>query len=164
MGRLCANEQCFAGAATGRGTSFNGTFDGQGHTVSNFKVTEPVRWTDKVSEASYGFFGNVKGAIKNLTIKNATVNPEGGRYSAALVGRLHTGAVIDNCHVVDSNVTISHWQVGGLVGQNNTGNITNCSVINTTVTGKAAVGAIIGMNMTAGEYTLANCHALSPEQ
>ncbi len=138
-------------------TSFNGVFDGQGYTVSNFKVTEPVRWTEKVTEASYGFFGNVKGTIKNLTIKNATVNPEGGRYSAALVGRLHDGGCIENCHVENSSVTILHWQVGGLVGQNNNGNISNCSVVGSTITGKAAVGAIVGMDMKAGEHTIKNC-------
>ena len=138
-------------------TSFNGVFDGQGYTVSNFKVTEPVRWTEKVTEASYGFFGNVKGTIKNLTIKNATVNPEGGRYSAALVGRLHNGGRIENCHVENSSVTISHWQVGGLVGQNNNGNISSCSVVGSTITGKAAVGAIVGMDMVAGEHTIKNC-------
>ena len=138
-------------------TSFNGVFDGQGYTVSNFKVTEPVRWTEKVTEASYGFFGNVKGTIKNLTIKNATVNPEGGRYSAALVGRLHDGGCIENCHVENSSVTILHWQVGGLVGQNNNGNISNCSVVGSTITGKAAVGAIVGMDMKAGEHTIENC-------
>ena len=138
-------------------TSFNGTFDGQGHTISNFKVTEPVKWTEKVTEASYGFFGNVKGTVKNLTIKNATVNPEGGRYSAALVGRLHNGGAVENCHVVNSSVTINHWQVGGLVGQNNNGNIIGCSVTGSTITGKAAVGAIVGMDMTAGEHTIENC-------
>ena len=138
-------------------TSFNGVFDGQGYTVSNFKVTEPVRWTEKVTEASYGFFGNVKGTIKNLTIKNATVTPEGGRYTGVLVGRLHNGGRIENCHVENSTVTILHWQVGGLVGQNNNGNIYNCSVVGSTITGKAAVGAIVGMDMTNGEHTIENC-------
>ena len=138
-------------------TSFNGTFDGQGHTISNFKVTEPVRWTEKVTEASYGFFGNVKGTVKNLTVKNATVNPEGGRYSAVLVGRLHNGGKVENCHVVTSSATINHWQVGGLVGQNNNGNIKDCSVTGSTITGMAAVGAIIGMDMAAGEHTIEYC-------
>ena len=138
-------------------TSFNGTFDGQGYTVSNFKVTKPVKWTEKVTEASYGFFGNVKGTIKNLNVENAIVNPEGGRYSAALVGRLHDGGVVDNCHVTNSSVTINHWQVGGLVGQNNNGNIKNCSVVGSTITGMAAVGAIVGMDMVAGEHTIENC-------
>ena len=138
-------------------TSFNGVFDGQNHTVSNFNVTEPVKWTEKVTEASYGFFGNVKGTIKNLTIKNATVNPEGGRYTAVLVGRLHNGGKIENCHVENSSATILHWQVGGIVGQNNNGNISGCSVVGSTITGKAAVGAIVGMDMAAGEHTIENC-------
>ena len=138
-------------------TSFNGVFDGQNYTISNFKVTNKVAWTEKVTEASYGLFGNVKGTIKNVKVKNATVNPEGGRYTAALVGRLHNGGVIENCHVEESSVTIWHWQVGGIVGQNNNGSIANCSVVNSTITGKAAVGAIVGMDMTAGEHTIANC-------
>ena len=138
-------------------TSFNGIFDGQGYTVSNFKVTNKVAWSEKVTEASYGFFGNVKGSIKNLTIENATIAPEGGRYSAALVGRLHNGGRIDNCHVVNSSVTISHWQIGGLVGQNNNGNISGCSVVGSTITGYAAVGAIVGMDMIAGTHTIENC-------
>ena len=141
-------------------TSFNGVFDGQNHTISNFKVTNPVSWTEKVTEASYGFFGNVKGTVKNLTIKKATVTPEGGRYSAALVGRLHNGGTIENCHVEESSVTINHWQVGGLVGQNNNGNIKGCSIIGSIITGYAAVGAIVGMDMKAGEHTIENCSVL----
>ena len=144
-------------------TSFNGVFDGQNHTISNFKVTNPVSWTEKVTEASYGFFGNVKGTVKNLTIKKATVTPEGGRYSAALVGRLHNGGTIENCHVEESSVTINHWQVGGLVGQNNNGNISNCSVKGSTITGMAAVGAIVGMDMAAGEHTIENCSVLETD-
>ena len=138
-------------------TSFNGVFDGQNYTVSNFKVTNKVVWTEKVTEASYGFFGNVKGTIKNLIIENATINPEGGRYTAALVGRLHNGGAIENCHVVNSAVTISHWQVGGIVGQNNNGNISDSSVTNSTITGMAAVGAIVGMDMVKGEHQVTNC-------
>ena len=138
-------------------TSFNGVFDGKNYTISNFKVTKPVAWTEKVTEASYGFFGNVKGTIKNLTIENATIKPEGGRYTAALVGRLHNGGSVENCHVVESSVTINHWQVGGLVGQNNNGNISGCSVVRSTITGYAAVGAIIGMDMTNGEHKIENC-------
>ena len=154
---LCGAEWRPIGDYAFSRTSFNGVFDGQGYTVSNFKVTERVRWTEEVTNASYGFFGNVKGTIKNLTIKNATVNPEGGRYSAALVGRLHDGGCIENCHVENSSVTILHWQVSGLVGQNNNGNISNCSVVGSTITGKAAVGAIVGMDMKAGEHTIKNC-------
>ena len=139
-------------------TSFNGVFDGQGHTISNFKVTKKVVWTEKVADASYGFFGNVKGTVKNLTIKNATVTPEGGKFAAALIGRLHAGATVDNCHVIDSSATSLSWQVGGLVAQSNGNTITNCSVTGTTVSGLGAAGALVGMIMTAGEYTIDNCH------
>ncbi|MEE0235471.1 MAG: GLUG motif-containing protein [Bacteroidales bacterium] len=144
-------------------TSFNGVFDGKNHTVSNFKVTELVSWTEKVTEASYGLFGNVKGTIKNLTVKDAIVAPNGGRYSAVLVGRLHNGANIENCHVKSSSATIEHWQVGGIVGQNNNGNIRNCSISGSTITGMAAVGAIVGMDMVAGEHSIENCRVENSE-
>ncbi len=138
-------------------TSFNGIFDGQNHTISNFKVTNKVIWSEKVTEASYGLFGNVKGIIKNVTVEDAIVNPDGGRFSGVLVGRLHDGGLIENCHVVNSSVTINHWQVGGILGQNNNGNIKNCSIIGSTVTGMAAVGAIVGMDMAKGEHSIENC-------
>lgn len=134
-------------------TIFTGTFDGQGYTVSNFKVTAK----HELIESSYGFFGNVRDAvIKNLTIKDATVAPNGGRFAGVLVGRLHSG-VIENCHVVDSSATVSHWQAGGIVGQANSGTISGCSAVNTTVTGYAGVGAIVGFQMAADETVISNC-------
>ena len=139
-------------------TVFRGTFDGQGHTIKNFKVTALNSRTEKVAEASYGLFGNVSGTIKNLNIDNATVTPaSSAKFVGALVGRLKEGALIDNCHVTNSIVTAENWQVGGLAGQANSAHIKNSSVANTTVTGMAAVGAIAGLFMTADEYTIENC-------
>ena len=137
-------------------TIFRGVFDGQNHTISNFKITEKTQWEQKVTEASYGLFGNMNGTVKNLIVMGAAVKPDGGRYSAALVGRFG-GGLIENCHVKNSSVEISHWQVGGLVGQWNDGKIINCSVTNVQVTGYAAVGALVGMALTKGERFIENC-------
>ena len=139
-------------------TMFRGTFDGQGYTISNFKVTKATTRTEKVSDCPYGLFGNVNGTIKNLTIDNATVAPaNNGKFAGVLAGRLNKGAVIDNCHVTNSTVTITNWQAGGLVGQVSECVIKNSSVSKSTITGMSAVGAIVGMVMGEGEYTFENC-------
>lgn len=121
---------------------FCGTFDGQEHTISNFKITKK---TDKADDnkSSYGFFGNVEGTIKNLTIDNATVSSYA--YVGALVGRMNGGAQVINCHVQNSSVESSYWQAGGMIGQQNgSGLISGCTVTNTTVTGASAIGGLVG--------------------
>lgn len=65
---------------------------------------------------------------------------------------------VENCHVVNSAVTGTYWMVGAMSGQYNAGNVTNCSVTNTTINGPAAVGALIGcINETTGERKVENC-------
>ena len=120
---------------------FCGTFDGQNHTISNFKISKDTDKNDD-KKSSYGFFGNVEGTIKNLTIDNASVNAYA--YTAILVGRL-TNGTLENCHVKNSSVVNNYWQAGGLVGQQNeVCNIKNCSVDNVTVQAKSCVGLLVG--------------------
>ncbi len=133
---------------------FTGTFDGLGHTVSNFEITQ--KSDDAKNRSSYGLFGNVNGTIKNLTVANADVNLASGKFAAALVGRLN-GGLIENCNVISSSVTINDWTVGGLVSQINAGDVIGCSVADTTVTGMAAVGALVGIRLSEGENTIEDC-------
>ena len=124
---------------------FCGTFDGQNHTISNFKITKKTDKNDS-NKSSYGFFGNLEGTVKNLTIANATVDSYA--YTAALVGRLNNG-LVENCHVVDCAVSNTYWQGGILIGQTNAegtieATVRNCSVRNSSITSKSAIGAISG--------------------
>ena len=125
---------------------FCGTFDGQNHTISNFKITKKTDKNDS-NKSSYGFFGNLEGTLKNLTIANATVNSYA--YTGALVGRFNNG-LIENCHVVGCTVSNTYWQGGILIGQVNAeGNdvsaiVRNCSVKDSSVTSKSAIGVISG--------------------
>ena len=135
-------------------TEFHGIFDGQGHTVSNFKITKKTDREDE-NKSSYGLFGNVKGTVKNLTVANASISGA-PKFIGVLVGRLNDG-LIENCHVINSQVSCNNWTIGGLVGQWNNGVITGCSVKNTVITGYAAVGAIAGIALNSGERTLSNC-------
>jgi len=122
-------------------TLFTGVFDGQGHTVSNFKITARTEGDD--NKSAYGFFGNVDGTVKNLTVENAYVNDYA--YTAALIGRLN-GGTVENCHVKDSEVICGYWQAGALVAQQNgPATIIGCSVSDTTVTSASAVGLLSGV-------------------
>ena len=94
-----------------------------------------------------------------LDVKNLKVE------SATISGRGYTAVIggniygnIENCHVANSVVTGSYWQVGGLAGQWNSGNIKDCSIKNTTVNGPSAVGLIVGIfNEAGGVRKIENC-------
>ena len=120
---------------------FCGTFDGQGHTISNFKITKKTDKSDS-NKSSYGFFGNMEGTVKNLTIDKANVCSYA--YVGALVGRLTNGTV-ENCHVTNSTVETTYWQAGGMIGQlNDACTVKDCTITNTTVIGASAIGGMFG--------------------
>lgn len=84
---------------------FSGIFDGNGKTVSNFKIT---RNRDSAVKSNCGFFGGVSdGTVKDLTLSNATVvgNDANLNNVAVLVGRLYSGT-ISGCTVTD-DVTLT---------------------------------------------------------
>ncbi|MBQ9392916.1 MAG: hypothetical protein IJU18_02835 [Oscillospiraceae bacterium] len=97
---------------------FEGTFDGQGHTIRN------LTWT--VSGTQKGFFNGATGGavIKNLTLENYTMTHAGSYHDlrvAFLVGNHGTGALtISNVHIVNGSYTNNTENggssIGGLVG------------------------------------------------
>ncbi len=89
--------------------SFSGVFDGNGYTVSNFKITK----VDK-DDAHIGFFGHMcAGTIKNLNIDNAVIDFVSSStqklYVGIIAGRVltvaaGTTATITNCNVTGSSI------------------------------------------------------------
>lgn len=71
---------------------FTGSFDGNGFTISNLKITSKT--------AKYiGLFGYVEeGTIYNVTLKNVDINSAGGKgkYVGAVVALCLDGKVYDN--------------------------------------------------------------------
>ncbi|MCL2020237.1 MAG: hypothetical protein FWG70_10845, partial [Oscillospiraceae bacterium] len=116
---------------------FNGSFDGNGFTVSNLSVNLPA--TDYV-----GLFGRNNGVIKNTNLEN--VNVTGRNYVGGLAGS--NSGLINNSSVSGvSNVTGTTDYIGGFVGSNS-GRILN-SFSTVTTQGKRYVGGFAG-NMTGG--------------
>ena len=100
-------------------TPFQGTFDGNGYTVSNVTVDAP-------NQEFVGFFGYADSAtVKNLTVENAKM--VGLSSVGAMAGSLYTGKV-ENCHVKGLVQIEGAYKLGGMFGSGYARS-TNCSVI-----------------------------------
>ena len=126
------------GIASG-GHFFEGTFDGQKHTIKGLRVN-----TD---DAYAGLFGYVRhGTVKNLTVEGS-VRSISGTNTAGIVGYLYQGTV-ENC-TNKAEVTAVMGSVGGVVGHAYEGNgecrIENCkNNAAVTATGNDVNGTTVG--------------------
>ncbi|MEQ8524130.1 T9SS type A sorting domain-containing protein [Gracilimonas sp.] len=68
----------------------------------------------------------------------------GAGVRAGLFGYIDTDALLADVHLVDVDVT-GNSAVGGLLGENSNGSVSNCSVTGT-VAGVSNVGGLVGMN------------------
>ena len=119
------------------GDPFTGVFDGNDHTISNFTYTSTDR--DYI-----GLFGYVRGGvIRNLGLIDPNVDAGTGYYVSLLVGYLDDGT-INNCYVEGGSVD-GRRNVGGLVGRNSLGSVTN-SYSTGSVSGERYVGGLVGEN------------------
>ena len=133
-------------------STFYGTFDGNGHTISNLYVDT----VDDVSDTNMGagLFGAANGTIKNLTVVNATVKT--AHWAGVIVGSIEGS--IENCHVENATITCLTEQVlengalvwdngdkaGAIAGYATNGSISGCSVKKATITAYRDMGAIVG--------------------
>jgi hypothetical protein len=158
-------------AGSFQSTYFNGTFDGQGHTVSNMNVT---------SDYCAGLFGAVyDGTIRNLVIDDATVTSvydaaiiTSNAYSASAgaVAGLALLSMIEDVTVTGSTVGGYHF-VGGIVGYMNDTVVTDCTVTGSTITATPnaisrgydngdKVGGIVGF-IIKGYYSTADSNTVT---
>jgi hypothetical protein len=120
---------------------FQGTFDGNGHTISGLKF----------NDSSYaGLFGYVSGAtIENLTISGSTVTST-SNYAGAVAAYASGSTKILNCRVEDTTVKSGGFAAGGIVGyltvgSGSTTTISQCAVKGGTITsGSNSAGGIVG--------------------
>lgn len=133
------------GTHTPIGTStapFSGTFDGNGHTISNLNISSST--TDYV-----GLFGYVQnGTIKNVVVSSGTIT--GQNYVGAVAG--YCSGTIENCEN-KSTVNGTNY-VGGIVGSLS-GNIKYCKNSGS-ITGSAEIGGIVGA-IVSSEMLIENC-------
>ena len=138
------------------GQSFNGVFDGGGHSISNLTCTD-----NTPQYAVAGLFGSiVSGTIKDLTVKN--VNIKSTHYAAGIVAYTSNTPTIENCHVIGGTISSTPEivngsydngdKVGGIMGYATAGStINNCTVQDVTITAYRDIGGIVGYS--AGNVT-----------
>ena len=109
-----ATESNYTAIGKAEGTSgiewdinfFKGTFDGDGHTISDIRIYRDGTGDDAHCQ---GLFGCISGAtIKNVTLTDAVIT--GYKFVGSIAG-LYEGGTIENCHVTNS-VTINTEQEG----------------------------------------------------
>ena len=128
---------------------FKGVFDGDGHVVTGMYVNEDRSDTSN-PDASYGLFGENRGIIKNLTVKDSYVCVSG--YSSNVGGIAGQngmdGALIENCSV-EATVFCYDAECGGIVGKNS-GVVDGCSFAGELGAlredGQVHIGGIVGYN------------------
>jgi hypothetical protein len=165
---------------------FDGSFDGNGHTVSNLTYKSP----DKLAA---GLFGAVAGAqdsnvvIRDLTLVDPNVDVGTGGDAGAIVGLWYRDGLISNCCVIGGQIrgsggigaimgsnmfgrmdkcyssadiiaTGSDFPVGGLVGVDNFGPISQCSSAGS-VTSDYIAGGLVGW--TGGDANVTNCYSIA---
>jgi len=123
------------------GHSFDGVFDGRGHTIANMHI-----------EGKYGYdaalFGILSGLVKDLRLTDVVVS---GSPCGAIAG-LNSDGMILRCSVTGQVSGVEN--VGGLVGSNWDASLVDC-VAQVQVTGEDNVGGMVGSGGPGG--TLMRC-------
>ena len=160
------NNYTAIGRRLAEGTrNFEGTFDGQGYTVSGIRI---YKGGDSTADGWQGLFGRTyDGTVKNVTLADARIT--GRYYVGGIVGDQNYG-IVENCHVA-SNVAIHAVAdsakyhggiVGYLYGSRLSGKTTGCTSAATLtmadgLDGCMYYGGIVGQNYR-GEVR--NCFVL----
>lgn len=134
-------------------STFSGTLDGNGKTISNLTFT--------VTNNSGGIFTENNGTINNLTVDGARITKQslfnGNTNGLAAIAGIN-GKTINNCIVKNSNIQVKitdEGNIGLITGFNKgTGSVTECLVEGTssisTLTGtnyKSCIGGLIGKSL-----------------
>ena len=153
----------------GKDYIFQGTFDGQGHLISDFKITSPGSNQASVYAGLFGYYGAQE--IKNIRVRNAVINlPNLGSAELAYVGGIvgFAGKVyplnIRNCSfdgTISVNFGAHSFAVGGVCGYTMDGNITACrssaSVTGTSTFSNSARADMGGIAGRVSEAQIKDC-------
>lgn len=133
--------------------SFDGTFDGNGHTISNLlaEVTSGQRYAS--------LLGHVKGTVVNLTLEGKISSSESSSmnsnfYSGGIAGYLENGKITDCTTRVDVE---GYSFCGGVAGYVYNSEISGCLNEGDIVSGLQRAGGIAGCIKNDGTTTIADC-------
>ena len=141
---------------------FDGIFDGQGYTISNFKI-------DATNRTYYaGLFNQVSQhrgentVIKNLTVADSTI--KGTSQVGAIVGGMNGNTVVENCKVINCDLYATK-KVGSVVGYTAGGTVKDCYAENCTVLySEKEGGEILGYQNTGSTVSNNTANNVSVNQ
>ena len=154
-------------AAASKANSFNGTLDGNGHTIYGLYADG-----SEINGSSLGLFPAISDSadIKNLNFNNVLITGGSGN-AGAIAGSAYwktdgKTAKITNCSV--TNATIGQWEnikyVGGFVGATNdcTITFTNCYAYDLSLSNfeGSIPGGMFGTAWDSGKLNLINCYTV----
>lgn len=100
-----------------KGYAFQGTFDGQGHTISGLTENGWELGYAYGQQAGMGLFGWIGDAtIKNVNIDNAELSME-AVVMGGVAGYATGDCTFENISVTNTQVANYNWDTGGVVGQ-----------------------------------------------
>jgi len=144
--------------------TFEGTFDGAGHTITNLYQNGWDLGYDWYNYGSCGLFGNVNNAtIKNLTISGSESYIEGGDTSF-VAGSATGTCVFENITIKDSVSATYNNGNGGIIGWSGAGDYTfkNITIAEDCVLGglwgsfDSSIGGIVGQAEPGATYNFEN--------
>ena len=149
LSSVCGESNSWPPIGNSSSNSYEGTFDGDGHTISGLYINSS-------SDNNQGLFGYVgsEGTVQNLSVSGSV---KGDWYVGGVVG-YNNGGTVTGCIFSGSGSVSGNRYVGGVVGYNSSGTVTNCA-FSGTVTG-IYVGGVVGGETAAATAALKN--AITP--
>ena len=124
--------------------TYEGTFDGQNHTISGL--------FSNLDESHAGLVGKTTGTVKNVGVVNSYFYAHpGAGCCAPIVARLRSNAVIEHCFARNSTADCLFFTSGICGFSYPNSRITDCYVDNCHLIGKAYLGGLVGQ--AAGEIS-----------
>lgn len=154
--------------------SFEGTFDGNGHTISNFyQNTWEIQgdYDGKYYKDAMGLFGYVvNGTVKNLTVDN--FSSDGEFTPTGVIAAYAVNSTFENIAITNCNPRVYNTGNGGIVGIGGNSDdpdthkltFTNITIDNSNKISAlwgsydVACGGLVGMFRGAGYVYMTNCH------
>ena len=132
-------------APIGVSNSFDGTFNGNNHTITGLNVD--------AAKGYAGLFGWLKGTVQNLQVQGSAKASGSVSYIGGVVG-YNDGGTVKNClNAVSVNAEGTRASAGGVVGNSTSVGVVNLCWNEGSVTGGSTTGGIVGK--AAGSVT--NC-------
>ena len=151
-------------APIGNGVDFEGTFDGQGHTVKNLYQNGWDLGYEWGKYGSVGLFGSLNNAtVKNLTVSGAESFIEGGDIGG-ITGSATGTCVFENITIEGSSFGTYNNGNGGIIGWSGEGDYTfkNITIAEDVVLGglwgsfDSSIGGVVGQAEPGARYYFEN--------